>query len=238
MSGPKLLDKRVVTAELQLQHKQQIDLGLSIAKKVDAVRSSFEEEQSKLEEFRTHTIKRVQIEIDGFIRQKDSLIQEIRDRQEQLRQLQIPLDAKWEEVNKAQKICDEWETKLDGHQEYINREQQIVEHLKHEVELELNRTSDFKQRSSETLVLAETTLADARESAANTRNTAQAILAETELKLKLALEKEKELEEREEFVEVTRLRQEEKDIEQAMHDRTIKDKYDTLAQTIKRLEKK
>lgn len=73
MPAPKLLDKRTVNASLATERKQQIETGIELAKKVDAVRAMLAEEKEKLERFRSETVKAVQAEIDELIRKRDLL---------------------------------------------------------------------------------------------------------------------------------------------------------------------
>lgn len=73
MPAPRLLDKRTVHAELATERKQEIDKGMELAKKIDALRATLLEEKERLERFRTETVKAVQAEIDALIRKRDLL---------------------------------------------------------------------------------------------------------------------------------------------------------------------
>lgn len=70
----RLLPKRRANAEVATQRKQQIEEGLILSQKVDALRQTLAEEQQKLELFRSETVKRVQAEIDAKIRERDELL--------------------------------------------------------------------------------------------------------------------------------------------------------------------
>lgn len=73
MPAPRLLDKRTVNASLAQERKQQIEAGVDLAKKIDALRLTLLEEQEKLERFRTETVRIVQKEIDELIIKRDLL---------------------------------------------------------------------------------------------------------------------------------------------------------------------
>lgn len=73
MSGPKLLDKKLVSAELATERKQQIDQGLRLAQKVDVLRETSQLEEQNLEKFRSETIRHIQEEIDAKVKERDSL---------------------------------------------------------------------------------------------------------------------------------------------------------------------
>jgi len=96
MSAPRLLDKKVVTAEVATQKAQQIKEGLMLAKKVDALRETKQEEEGKLETFRKETIARVQTEIDAKIREKDALEKQNKRLREERIEAQAPIDLKAE----------------------------------------------------------------------------------------------------------------------------------------------
>lgn len=77
MPAPRLLDKKAIVASLATERKQEAQKGLKIAQKVDAVRATLTEEEERLERFRSETIKKVQIEIDAKIAERDALVREI-----------------------------------------------------------------------------------------------------------------------------------------------------------------
>ncbi len=74
MSAPKLLDKKTINAELNQERRLQVEKGIELAKKIDALREILADEQEKLERFRTETVKKVQMEIDQLIKKRDNLL--------------------------------------------------------------------------------------------------------------------------------------------------------------------
>lgn len=74
MPGPKLLDKRMVNAELATARKEEIQKGIRLTKAIEALRETLAEEERKLEIFRTETVRAVRLEIDSLIRERDQLI--------------------------------------------------------------------------------------------------------------------------------------------------------------------
>lgn len=107
MAGPKLLDKRIISAELATQKKQQIDTGIALAKKVDSVRETLAEEEKRLELFRINTIKQVQQEIDIKINEREQvkketqiILKRIAEGNEALTEREQQLNAKEHYLNK------------------------------------------------------------------------------------------------------------------------------------------
>lgn len=237
MSGPKLLEKKVVNAEVASQKKQLIDSGLAIAKKVDVLRESLRAEEQSLETFRTESVKKVQIEIDSRISVLEGIKGQIKDRTEELALLQVPLDQKWEDVNKAQEICDKWEQKLEGRTEYVSRKELELEGKEKEIVLDKERIDGLKERATEKIEEADNYLTMARNEADKIRRTAQVMLTKAEKKEKEVTESEnnfvavlKQTDQREKRLSIW-----EQDL--AERESSLADKYATLERTINRLKK-
>lgn len=77
MPAPRLLDKKLVSASLAVERKNEIDKGIKLAKAIDALRQSKAEEEDNLERFRSETVRRVQIEIDSLVIRRDELRSEV-----------------------------------------------------------------------------------------------------------------------------------------------------------------
>lgn len=114
MSAPRLLDKKIVNAEVAAQTKQKIDDGIKLSKKVDAVRETLGEEEARLESFRKETIARIQKEIDTKFSEKDLLERgNIVLREERIRLLSpVDLREEWEKLNKGKEEITEWNNRL------------------------------------------------------------------------------------------------------------------------------
>lgn len=231
----KLLDKKTISNDLAKQKKLQIDEGIKLATKVDVLRETSVKEAGNLERFRKETIAAVQVEIDVEIRKRDTLKDEIKILEEKKRVAQIPLDAEWAKVQEEQikllKDKQVWGEKSDilkEREEEIIRAEQIVEGEK-------QRADDLNRRASENFARSENTLKDAHENAADMRNTAQAVLSGAEYREIVVEKKEKNLEVREEEVAEVWQKVRLKETDLANRERTLKDKYETLERTIKRL---
>lgn len=233
----RLQPKKAVAADLATQRKAQIDEGVKIATKVDVLRETLVEEEGNLNRFRKETILTVQADIDRYIRTRDELRNEVANLDRRRSEAQIPLDAAWHVLRESQgKFSSEklaWGEKSD----MLNERQAQIERSEQALEDEKYRIQDLKQRVSTALSEADSVLQHAREESGEVRNKAHVVLLAAELKEREVSLKEKEVEAiRVELGEV-RKRQEKKDIEQAAHDRTIKDKYATLQRTINRMSK-
>ncbi len=83
--------------------KAQIDEGMALARKVDAMRELKLEQERNIKEWRDVTVKAVQDEINEIVSQRDTLKSEITVATERRNELRKPLDEEWEKV-KAERI--------------------------------------------------------------------------------------------------------------------------------------
>lgn len=156
MPAPRLLDKKVVNQELALQKKRDIETGLNLAKKVDAVRQTLGEEEKRLEEFRIHTVARIQVEIDEKIRERDSLIPEIAFLKEERIRAQAPIDLKeeWQKVREDAARNALWEENLGQSQLQVLAQEEDIRVAR----VQLKELATDTERKNE---LAERTLSEA-----------------------------------------------------------------------------
>lgn len=94
----RLLDKKEIATKHAAQKKIEIEEGIKIARKVDALRETASKEEARLSKFRTETTKQVQSEIDALIIDRALLKDEVETLCSEKKNLSIPLDAQWEKV--------------------------------------------------------------------------------------------------------------------------------------------
>lgn len=87
----KLLKKNVLDIEITSQRKRQVDEGMSLATKIDSLRLTLADEESKLLRFRESAIKAVQEEINALVIQKTGLLYEIDSLKDKITELEISL---------------------------------------------------------------------------------------------------------------------------------------------------
>lgn len=168
--APRLLDKRIVSAEVATEKKQLIDRGITMAKKVDAVRDTLQEEEQKLESFRSETLRRVQLEIDAKLHERDSLERENTNLREDRIRLSAPIDLSqaWSEVKEREIRMDEWNERLTNDSisllakeedvretkenlrivsENVLRKDSLLERTLTEAETKLTQASDILERA-------------------------------------------------------------------------------------------
>jgi len=110
----KLQPKRDIAIQVARQKKNEIDAGLALAQKVDALRRTKADEEANLDSFRKNAIAEVQREIDKKIQERDSLERKnIVLRQERIT-LHAPIDLKeeWEKVHSQKRDNESWKERL------------------------------------------------------------------------------------------------------------------------------
>ena len=244
MAPPKLLDKKQVHIVVAQERRQQIETGIALAKKVDAVRDSLQEEEKNLETFRSQTIVRVQAERDSYVRQRDTALAELEKirkevslLQERKTQelLQLPPDEQWERVEAIFTKYDHDVRKLEALQQAVLEQIDESGQKAHELEVERGRIEDIKRLASENLAHADIMLAEAKESAADMRNRAQVVLNASQLREQEVVYKERDIEARELEVEKDKERIRESEIDLIKREAVLKDRYATLERTLKRI---
>lgn len=234
MSAPKLLDKKTINREIAAQTKQQIDAGIVLSKKVDAVRDTLLEEEGNLERFRSQTVSIAQKEIDALIQKRGTLLADIKELEKERTLLQMPLDAEWEKLKSSYlKYADQVGT-LESAKETVAR--QIGENtmLAHELDVEHGRVSEMKRITEEKLLHATDDLSRAREESSKMRNLAQTVLSSAEFREKVVIQREKDFQSLVEWVEKEkeRISLADKDLER--REKVLKDRYATLERTLNR----
>ncbi len=194
--------KSAVNKAKLIDRQREIDEGAKLAKRVDSLRELSATEEKNLLTFREQAMETVRAELKPLHQEKAVLLQEIRELAVQKKLLQVPLDEKWEEITKAQKICDDWE------QELTVRESAAT-HLEDDNKL---RSATLKKRNvtitekealvQEIVYTATKMLADAKEVLAESRNEAQHAKMHAEVTLSALAERETALAVRERDVQI------------------------------------
>ena len=131
----KLLPKSVVNTEIASQKKKQIDEGLLIAKKVDALRETLASLEKQHKDFLNGMQDELKAQIDPLIKEIAQRKLEITDLEEKRRKLLIPLDTAWDEVNKIKTDITSKQEELSKKEKELKKSEEVLENrLKKEKE--------------------------------------------------------------------------------------------------------
>lgn len=196
MAGPKLLDKRIVNAELATQRKNQIDAGLTMTKKIDVVRDTLQTEEQRLEQFRSESIRKVQQEIDSKIAERDMLERSNAILREDRIRLSAPIDLSeaWAEVKTQKQENAEWKGRLTEQSIELLAREGANKDVGEELAKRVLNTSKKDELTERTLLEAETKFTEASD-------TLEKAQFESKKLLDSAKEEVKEVKIREDMVE-------------------------------------
>lgn len=233
----RLQPKRQVNVEVAKQKKADIDKGLELAGKIDALRETLAKEEQQLELFRTASVEAVKREIDSTLRELESVNNRIESRKDELVRLREPLDAEWEEIAEKKLLIEAEKGSL--YQRRADLETGIGLNLRRERENDEERKRIERERrqideeQSLTVKLKE----DALSALATARMQSDNIVSNALQRERAVVIREKEvaileddMSEREHIVN-----EHEKDL--ANRERALTDKYQTFERTINRFNK-
>lgn len=229
----KLLSKNEITQKKGTERREEIEQGVTLARKVDALRELAAKEESNLSKFRTETLKRIKEEIGTLSSQKQSLLDEIYELTEQRKILLVPLDAEWEKVRTEASRLAIYKDEVLKHEDQVFSETLRLEKLEESLRDEEDRIQESKENSkkmeSEALLMyrsAEKALSDAQST--KTEFETQCGIRHRDL-----LSKEANLAVRERQVTIKMEYNDKREIELNNRERAINDKYETLLRTQK-----
>jgi hypothetical protein len=159
----KLLDRNEVNARLAGEKKLAVDQGVALARKVDALRQTASEEETKLTKFRTEAVKGLHEEIEKLAGQKRALLEEIAVATEELKARRAPLDSEWNRCRQLELEVFEKQGQVDAKDRQLEAKAQELKTLEASMALRLRQISIDEGSASELKKESERTLAEAKE---------------------------------------------------------------------------
>lgn len=123
-----LLKRSTVQTEVSNQRQKQIDEGLRIAQKVDALRQTLGELEQQQAKFLAGMEKELEERTQPLVKKIASLQKDIEDLEEKRKLLLEPIDSKWVAVNAKESELEETQTLLEKKtSEIIFREERVTD---------------------------------------------------------------------------------------------------------------
>ncbi len=196
----KLLAKSEIAKAKSVDRQREVDEGMKLAKRVDALRETAVQEEASLEKYRSQTIGRIQEEVVAEAAKRDALRDEVRVLAERREGLLVPLTAEWDKIAAEKSEILESKAILIGMQSGLKQLDEDVSYRQEEVAKREKAASYTHDDARERLAKADTLKVEAermhREADAvlqETRNTAQTILVQAELREVEVTKREKAL---------------------------------------------
>lgn len=189
----KLLDRKTVNTVMAGERKSQIDEGVILAKKIDAMRESYSSLQTQQQLFvdsiSTSLTDRTNA-LNEEIYYKENIVKDLEQKRIKLLE---PLTIKWDEVKKAEEDVAIWKEEQIKKGKELFSVQQVLEEREKEISLEEERMVDLKKQIN-------LQVDKVYESSLKAQNTLLAAIdRETEINAQLATKKRK-IEEKEQEV--------------------------------------
>jgi hypothetical protein len=180
-----LLPKKEVERLKADERRKEIDEGVKLAKKVDALRELAAKEEANLEKYRVESTKSLRVEISGLLEQKGTLVKEIKEVEERRRIALIPLDSEKAKVKADREELQLAEDNLSVLVTVNQKEKEKVEQIRREIEIDKARIDDELMRVKDTLSQAEKTRNKAEISLAYAKEIERQALTDAEYQTKL-----------------------------------------------------
>lgn len=130
----KLLPKQLINTAKATERKKEIDEGLALARKVDALRELKATEEQELLKWRENSLKTIQYEIRQFIEERNSLKEENIHARKINDDLTKPLTSEWTRINSEKESL-----RLD--RESFNKERFQLEEERNAVDLDRKKVT-------------------------------------------------------------------------------------------------
>lgn len=141
----RLLDKKELAQQRSNERKLEIEEGVKLARKVDALRETVAVEEVKLSKFKTETTSQVKAEIDALIIEKGLIETEVTLLRKERIDLQKPLDAEWEKLRAKEKIVQNLSEIIEGKLDLIDQLEQKLDEREASIKVEEEKIDDAKK---------------------------------------------------------------------------------------------
>lgn len=147
----RLLPKSEIAQRKADARKTEIDEGMRLARRVDALRETLANEEVSLAKFRNETVAMIHNEIKTE-REKLTLIQaEVATLTVKREELLVPLDKEWQEVKKHKEELEIYNNQLLSLEHSLKEKEKEIEKLQAKIKKELNHAELMSTVARESL---------------------------------------------------------------------------------------
>lgn len=168
----RLLKKEEIVKAKSLERRVEIEEGMKLAKKVDALRDILPREQKKLDDFRRETLASIHKDITEAEDKKTALMSEVKSLEERRVAALKPISHLWEEIRSKEKEVNERE-------EIVTKIEMEVVSLEQKAQKDLKKASDELKRSTN---LKESALSDSIDADEKNRDATHRLEESAEIK--------------------------------------------------------
>lgn len=232
-----LLSKQEINTAKITERRQEIDEGVKLAKKVDALREVSAKEEANLSKFRSESLKQLKNDIEVLTRQKNVLQEELTRLEEDRKSLQKPLDNKWAEFWEKSEKLNSKEKEIEARIVQLDQKESLQIKSDYELSLKSDRLENYKSQIEKNLLDSIKVVEQAQLKLDKAQEKLEKIdiLVEKESAELLKREGQVAVEERNSRILRESLNQ--RELKLNHREKFINDKYATLERTINRLKK-
>ena len=231
----KLLDKKTITSQVAGQRRSQIEEGINLAKKIDALRETLSSLEKQQKSFIAGMRAGLEREIGSLQSERNTLQKEIATLKKEKVLLQIPLDSKWEEVRVREKIFEASEKKIEEDRRVLTCLVLENDKASRQIEKQSSKSLEYNRTAEENLSHAQKIVQEAEEKSVCIKDKAKNFLKKVQKREENVLNREalcssqeNKLKKREETIE-------ERERKVSDSERLANDRYQTLLRTEKRI---
>ena len=193
----KLLSKTEVITGKAKDRRLEVNEGVKLATKVDALRKLAADEQANLIKFRNETLKKVREDLDAAMDERDAIHLEVQGLKQQRIHLQEPLDKEWHKVKEERKELTNETIRLIDKSDQLDRHEEELLIKAREIEIDKERVVEIKQLASQALSEANETKRRAEDILQNSIQKNNEVNIDCEVRLKNITQEESKLKFRE-----------------------------------------
>lgn len=231
----KVLPQKELVSLRQREQEREAKSATKLAEDISKLHEQKETDAASLQKWRESTFRKFQEEVDEIEARKRGLERELVNLQKKRERLLEPLDEEWERFKGAQELHIEEVQQVVLQRVEIDRRLHAVAVRELEAQQHQEQATLMMQRAHTTVKQAETVKSQVSEELALARNQAHSIILDAHVKSEEASHLKLSVERMLVDVERRELELEHKGKEQKEMDRALKDKYETLLRTQKRI---
>lgn len=229
-----LLKKSTIQSEAQRERKKQIDEGIFIAQKVDALRQTLGNLQAQNAKFLSEVEGELEKRTQPLLQKINYLKEEITDLEEKRKLLLVPLDKEWTEFHKKQASQNDKEKSLNSKGEVLSQKAEKLKEIGLGLKGKLFKVKTRERELIKTQSLAEENLYLSKMTKKEAEDLKKHSIEEAKEITQDLKDREAKVAVKEREVEMITKSQDSRQIEQDEREKWLKDRNETLQRTINR----
>ncbi len=230
-----LLDKFTIAKEKSFERKLEIDEGAKLALKIDTLRRTAAEEETKLSQFREKSMAQIKSDIGLSSEKLTSLRAEITVAENRLAEVRVPLDQEWARLNDDKRVYEIAEEELgEKIEQFLASERDQVVRL-NQIKVDEERAAEKLEQGNEHIKTALRVEEHAKGLLNESLSMATKIMEEANNREAETVSRENTVAESEHVIMTQKKLLDDREKQLNSRERAINDKYQTLLRSTNRI---